>query len=301
MKKKFTFLSLLILMYFITSSSLYAQQRISIGEMLNYNNDWIDSTNYSMQISSFLEVTPICGGGISLEWDESNNPFYDYHTIYYLTACMDSDENITYYSNWISAEAPNNEAELPLSWGIPVPQDTPFYEFCSTLIPSDCESPIVIVVLAGTKGGIKPTYLYPISFPFPCLPCFHHGGLGIIASIEDLELINVPCLPTDPDCSPILGGKTSSTAYSPKDITLSTKPNPFHSQTTIEYTLTEESNVSLQIFDLQGRVIAQLLDQKQQTAGKQQQTWNAQQLPSGVYYYQLNVDGYTQTKKLVKF
>jgi len=76
-------------------------------------------------------------------------------------------------------------------------------------------------------------------------------------------------------------------------------PNPFNPQTTIQYQLPEGGNVKLQVFDLTGRLIQILVDENKQ-AGEYIVTWNAQNVSSGIYFYQLHTEGFTSVKKCVK-
>ena len=75
-------------------------------------------------------------------------------------------------------------------------------------------------------------------------------------------------------------------------------PNPFNPTTVIEYDIAELSDVKLNIFDTQGKIIRVLVDKKQ-TAGTYRVTFNASQLPSGVYFYTLRTNNYTNTKKMI--
>ncbi len=75
-------------------------------------------------------------------------------------------------------------------------------------------------------------------------------------------------------------------------------PNPFNPQTTIVYNLATEVKVELRVFDMNGRQVAELVNE-QQAAGRHSVVWNAQGLPSGTYLYQLKADGMQQTKRMV--
>jgi hypothetical protein len=75
-------------------------------------------------------------------------------------------------------------------------------------------------------------------------------------------------------------------------------PNPFNPTTQIHYTLAEASHVRLFVYDLQGKVVADLVD-GQQPAGSYAVSFNAQGLPSGTYFYRLEARQYTETKKMV--
>jgi hypothetical protein len=74
-------------------------------------------------------------------------------------------------------------------------------------------------------------------------------------------------------------------------------PNPFNSNTTIRYTIPKETKVQLRILNLLGQEIAKLVDE-QQGAGIYSINWEAKNLASGIYLYQLKTDGYCQVRKL---
>jgi hypothetical protein len=75
-------------------------------------------------------------------------------------------------------------------------------------------------------------------------------------------------------------------------------PNPFNPATTISFTLPSKSFVSLKVFDLLGREVATLVNE-QKSAGTYTQKWNAANVSSGIYFYRLQADKFTETKKLL--
>ena len=75
-------------------------------------------------------------------------------------------------------------------------------------------------------------------------------------------------------------------------------PNPFNPTTTISYSVTTRSLVSLTVFDLLGRHVATLANETM-SPGAYQVTWDATMVAGGVYYCRLEADGQSQTKKLV--
>ncbi len=80
-------------------------------------------------------------------------------------------------------------------------------------------------------------------------------------------------------------------------------PNPFHSQTRIEYELSEASHVSLIIYDVYGREIQTLVD-RHQSAGAKSVIWNGRdeagcKVKNGVYIYSLWVGDQTQSRKIL--
>ena len=75
-------------------------------------------------------------------------------------------------------------------------------------------------------------------------------------------------------------------------------PNPFNPTTTIGYELPASSHVSLKVYDVLGREIQTLLDERQ-SAGDHLVNFNAGSLPSGVYFYRLQAGNYIGAKKLL--
>ena len=75
-------------------------------------------------------------------------------------------------------------------------------------------------------------------------------------------------------------------------------PNPFNPTTTINYNIGFEGHVSITVYDLSGRVVDNLVD-GYKNEGNHEVTWSADMHPSGVYFVRLNVNGYTDTQKLM--
>ncbi len=75
-------------------------------------------------------------------------------------------------------------------------------------------------------------------------------------------------------------------------------PNPFNPTTNIEYSLPRVSKVSLKIYDVLGREIRTLINDVK-SPGKYTVTFNAQNLPSGVYFYHLEAGSFNETKRLM--
>ena len=75
-------------------------------------------------------------------------------------------------------------------------------------------------------------------------------------------------------------------------------PNPFNPQTTIEYTLPEPGEVSVKVFNVLGNEISTLVNENQ-SAGKHKTEWNAESVPSGIYFYKIQTKNFIETKKMV--
>jgi hypothetical protein len=81
-------------------------------------------------------------------------------------------------------------------------------------------------------------------------------------------------------------------------------PNPFDQSTLINYSIPEAGNISLKIYDINGRLIKVLYEGKQ-AGGNYSVKWNGQddsgnQINAGMYFIKLNSNGLNQTMKLSK-
>jgi hypothetical protein len=75
-------------------------------------------------------------------------------------------------------------------------------------------------------------------------------------------------------------------------------PNPFNPATTIAFSLPATRFVTLKIFDVLGKEVATLIENKM-AAGNYAVRWDAATMASGMYIYQLKAGEYTATKKLM--
>lgn len=75
-------------------------------------------------------------------------------------------------------------------------------------------------------------------------------------------------------------------------------PNPFNPSTMISYSLAEPSLVSLSVFDLTGREVAELV-RGEQAAGAYSVSFNAGNLPAGMYFYRLQAGSFNAVRKLI--
>ncbi|MEE9554043.1 MAG: FlgD immunoglobulin-like domain containing protein [candidate division Zixibacteria bacterium] len=80
-------------------------------------------------------------------------------------------------------------------------------------------------------------------------------------------------------------------------------PNPFNAETSIRFDIAKPSHVNLSIHDISGGIVATLEDSYLQ-AGSHSITWDGrnsagQTVSSGVYFYKLNSEGYTDTRRML--
>ncbi|MCW9094394.1 MAG: S8 family serine peptidase, partial [Ignavibacteriaceae bacterium] len=75
-------------------------------------------------------------------------------------------------------------------------------------------------------------------------------------------------------------------------------PNPFNPITTIKYSVPQTSKVVIKVFDILGNEIETLVNEEK-LLGTYELNWNAANLPSGVYFYQIKAGSFVETKKMV--
>jgi hypothetical protein len=75
-------------------------------------------------------------------------------------------------------------------------------------------------------------------------------------------------------------------------------PNPFNPSTQIDFSIPRSSHVTLKIYDVLGKEVATLVEGAR-VAGTYTATWNAQNYPSGIYFYRFKAGSYTMTRKLI--
>ena len=75
-------------------------------------------------------------------------------------------------------------------------------------------------------------------------------------------------------------------------------PNPFNPLTTIKYQIPKESNVKIKVYDVLGKEVSTLLNEKQK-AGEHVVEWNAKDFASGIYFYRIRAGEFVSTKKML--
>jgi len=103
-------------------------------------------------------------------------------------------------------------------------------------------------------------------------------------------LQNTPSAPT-----PVASGKVNSLQQN--------YPNPFNPQTTIAFSIKDRGLVTLKVYNVAGELVRTIADE-QFTAGSHTKVWDGrndagQPVSSGVYFYKLVSNNFTQTKKMV--
>ena len=75
-------------------------------------------------------------------------------------------------------------------------------------------------------------------------------------------------------------------------------PNPFNPTTTISFSLPEQSNVKIVIYDALGNQVDVITDEVK-SAGTHSVNWNAVNFASGIYFYKIEAGNFVQARKMI--
>lgn len=75
-------------------------------------------------------------------------------------------------------------------------------------------------------------------------------------------------------------------------------PNPFNPSTKIQYSIPQESTVTLKIYDVLGNEVATVVNEEK-SAGNYEIDFNASSLSSGVYLYKIQAGSFVETRKMI--
>ncbi|MEW6195693.1 MAG: S8 family serine peptidase [Bacteroidota bacterium] len=83
-----------------------------------------------------------------------------------------------------------------------------------------------------------------------------------------------------------------------EELTTQNYPNPFNPTTLIQFTIKNSGKVTLKVYDVLGREVANLLNSYHES-GSYEIPFDGSSLPSGIYFYNLTVNGKSLTKKMM--
>jgi len=139
-------------------------------------------------------------------------------------------------------------------------------------------------------------------------PCINNGTLDVPFGTElpDYDLVGNPRITgdnVDMGAYEYISSEITNNQLPVNNYRLTNYPNPFNPETTINYSLKENSKVSLKIYNIKGQKIKTLID-KSISAGNHTVVWdgkdeNNQPVGSGIYFYKLKSGNYQQIKKMM--
>ncbi len=149
-----------------------------------------------------------------------------------------------------------------------------------------------------SKGEDKTIYLQVVTREMP--KGDYQIDLRIESNDPNKSIVNIPLHIAVVDESLVAGNSESV----PQDLTLfQNYPNPFNPQTTISFSIPEHTHTRLIVYNALGQAIRTLVDE-QLPPGDYQINWHAindfgQQLPSGIYFYELKAKEISLIKKMI--
>ena len=123
--------------------------------------------------------------------------------------------------------------------------------------------------------------------------CFVVGGTNLFAGTDGHGIWRRPLSEMDPTSAGTTADNLPSTF-----ILYQNFPNPFNPSTTIKFELPRASVVSLAVYDVLGREVSVLINDRR-SAGVYEVKFDGSALASGVYFYRLQAGSYVNRKKLL--
>jgi hypothetical protein len=144
---------------------------------------------------------------------------------------------------------------------------------------------------AGNRQYVVSYFYTPVGWNFPYDLAVDRRGSVYLTGRSNRSLCTVKF-------SEIPTGVTPLTA-SPSVFNLSQNyPNPFNPSTTIRFDVRTSGNVSMKVFDVLGREVEVIVNEYLKL-GSYSVQFSGDNLPSGVYYYELRAESYTETKRMM--
>ncbi len=129
-----------------------------------------------------------------------------------------------------------------------------------------------------------PTFSFVLTYPgVHHYHCKFHASLGMVGTIT----VQVPTSVTEENNQTPIKYQLDQNY-----------PNPFNPATEIRYSIGKSGLVQLNVYNILGKRIKSLINQIQ-SAGNYDVSFNAGNLPSGIYFYKLSTKNYNKTKKMI--
>lgn len=123
-------------------------------------------------------------------------------------------------------------------------------------------------------------------------------GAGSLVSVNPLSEHYLLAIAMSPDTTVTSVPNTTNGEVPERYALGQNYPNPFNPSTQITYSLPQQSHVVLKLYDVLGRETATLVNERQQ-AGNYTVQWNAEGVPSGVYFYRIVAGNFVQTREMI--
>ncbi len=173
-----------------------------------------------------------------------------------------------------------------------VPQDVTAYEYLHVDFWTDNSTALNFYIIDQSAGEVS--YSLPITFEewvsvdIP-LSHFTDGGEDL-TDVHQFKVDGNGTIWFDNWYFWASGSDADDNAVTPVSAVMGQNyPNPFNPVTTIDFSISQPGHVSLEVYDVKGRLVETLIDEVR-TADSYQQVWNASEVTSGIYFYRLTVN-----------
>lgn len=161
-------------------------------------------------------------------------------------------------------------------------------------VAGDVAAKTAEILNAHFANSFTSTYTDPDSVK-TCLSC--HGSAGAFNVLTKME-----CEPCHTTAHP--SDIVETNPGTPEKFTIEQNyPNPFNPTTNIKFSVPQAEKVSLEVYDIQGRLVDRIIDHQEYNPGNYQTKWNGTdgagtKVASGVYFARLIAGTYMQTIKM---
>ena len=297
-----------IIIFILSISSIVAAQSnfetpFKLGSYYEYlYEETFTSIRYSARIVSEEKIN----GKIYKRMDIYNEPPFNVHTLYF---CFDT-LTLNLYGTDVAFSCPDSTGNL-LQIGFNMPLGFVWndcrpgayfrsrIDFKTQLIEFlGSTDTLLYVVRKDTVGGtVEGNTYYGYAEKFGYVSFYREYGSPLLGGPYSKTMVGA--IIDGVSYGSILLDVTQTSDKIPKDYNLEQNyPNPFNPSTVIKFSLPQASFVTLKIYNQLGKEISTLVSEKK-SSGTYQYVFNANNIPSGIYYYTLQSNGYSETKKMI--
>jgi DNA-binding beta-propeller fold protein YncE len=202
--------------------------------------------------------------------------------------------------NFTALNIGTTQNRLPAPWGIAFDKEGTLYAVCSA-IP---RVSIFTNALSKTNGANADFVLGQTIWSTTTRSCTQSTFVSNVHAVAYDTVGNQLFVDDYANNRIMVFTKSGSTGVSrqdgqPQSFALSQNyPNPFNPATVMSYELPVPSSARLVVYDLLGREVAMLVNEKK-PAGRYSVTWDASKMASGVYFYSLRAGEFRETKRMI--
>lgn len=247
-------------------------------------------------------------GGCCVNWESFGNLGLTFTNLAFLIEGISGVEEsvpgpfglLTPADNTSLTLEPNNSTLVNITWE--ASENTTRYEFVAIEAGGDLDSDDALVLLSDF-GGVSSTLRLPnLAFYNAMIDRGHADG----ASVNMIWSVRATAGSTSIYADEVFNitfnmgqGTSVEPEDNPFEFALSQNyPNPFNPTTNISFNIPFASDVTLEVFNMQGQRVATLVN-GMTNAGSHTVTFNAENLSSGIYMYRLTAGSFVQTNKMM--